>query len=202
MIFDSTIDPKVVAAIVTSICSIIIATYTNYRQRKSDKHFIKKSLENSRTLEYLKAELSRKNEFQTTELKNKADALHKSSNAIQLLKDDLRKIKMSVEDSVDLEPILDEVKKSTENLTRIYAESHLYLNQIDSDLMYQIHRAKNIAISIQSEFQKEISLKDKNHKISPSFIKHIIDRKNELNEIDIRLIDKKVELSFSNSYLK
>lgn len=61
----------------------------------------------------------------------KVEALHKSSKAIQLLKDDLRKIKLSVEDSLDLNQIYQDIKVSTENLSNIYADTHMYLSQID-----------------------------------------------------------------------
>ncbi len=192
------LDPKIITALIASSVSLIIAILNSIWQYRNNKKINRINFLNTQNIEILKTELANRKEFLSKELEGKVEALHNSSRAIQLLKDDLRKIKMSVEDSLDLEQIFDDVKESTENLTNIYADKHMYLSQIDLGLKEQIHRAKNIALTIQSDFNHEIKSYKKTKKISPTFIKLIIDRRNELNEIDIRLIEKKAELSYSN----
>ena len=171
-----------------SSISLIVAIITGIFLLISNK----KSSKYSKELEKLKFVLSNESEFERAEINKKINCLHKMSETIQILKDDIKYLSNSVEDSIDIELTLDKIQDSIDNFKNIYAENHMSLVQINNRLKDRIHSGKNaVTLPLETEIIPKIRKKGKTTSGLRDKLKNII---SELSDMDNLLMKSRINL--------
>lgn len=155
---NESLDPRVWAAIISSIMSMIIAILSWVNSNKT----LKKNLLYQKELEQFKLKLNIqieenrikyqksidgtriKLELGNEEIKNSLKSLHLAIKEVQNVKEILQLVLKSTPDSLDLEDIVNCYKEANETLSQGYQNSLGYLGELEKGIF---HDAKNISLN-------------------------------------------------------
>jgi len=194
------IDPKVLAAIISSVISLIIAIISLAYNRKSQKEIINQN----EKIEKLKSELALKLEKEkvhvelySQEIKGNLKSLQYAIRDIQKIKENLSLIIKTPLKYIDLEDVIQTFSKVNKELQENYQSSKGQLGIREDGILHNVknmtQHINNLLIQTKNQYNENGHIDEKFYKRLKKCREEYSDIQNSLRDIRIEKIEQKIQ---------